>query len=544
MIENPRPNIMRFVLPFSVLSENRKEPFTKEMERAAIFCSSELERAKGGGLILKQPPEKTLFVAEVSYPFWLTPWHELTLILDGLNMTHHVLTYQVFSNGKVFRDNMKSSSKALENYMDFLSDNINYLRTPNNQKQTVLNGLVTNPKLLNEFTTYLSEATQVETSPSDMIMLPPTIDETAVSTMKQELDSLKLEFQEEINNLYENMKFLSKTTNSFAKTIRAKIRTIQEEFNKEIRKVESTVTPKINRIQGEYGEQITTLTRKFEKQLLPVEKEKIKLEKTKQQKQNEIERYKIEARRCAARKDTVGEKKWKREAKDSQKELSELQTKTKELQTKIKEIEDNKSAETFNLRSEKETKINEAKKDLLELEASREAQIEIHRQEMEKLKELTSTIITQTNNAAKLRESNLAELEKLGLQQKRMKPSLIYMPFYLVCYQSESKKRYEIFPPSTVSSVSFSIKLKGALGKARIKKVLSSRFKNISSFLRMFPSMIERDAVLERELDEAGTMTNILETSIREQIRNGLESLKKEGWFSEKEYETFGQALK
>jgi len=544
MTESLPPNIMQFILPFSVLSKNRKEPFTNEMEKAAVFCFLELERFKGGGLVLKQPPEKTVFLAEVLYPFWLIPWHESTLILDGLNITHQAFTYQESANMKVFRENMERSSKRLENYTDFLSDNINYLRTPSNQRQTILNGLITNPKLHNEFTMYLSEAAQFETLPSDITMLSPTIDEAAISTMKQELNHLKLEFQEEISNLYKNMKFLSKATNNFAKTIRGKIRTIQEEFNEEIRKTESVVAPEVDRIQKEYDEQITTLTRKFESQLLPVQKEKIKLEKIKEQKQNKIERCKIEARRCAAKKDTVGERKWKEEAKESQKELSELQTKTKELQTKLKQIEDNKSAETFKLRSEKETKISEAKKDLLELEASRDAQIQTHRQEIEKLKEMASTIITQIDDAAKLRESDLAELEKFGLRQKRAKPSLVCLPFYLVRYQSESKKRYEIFPPSTVNSVSFSIKLKGALGRAKIKKVLNPRFKNISGFLKEFQFSIERDAVLERELDEAGMKANILETSMREQIRDGLRSLKQEGWFSEKEYEAFSQALK
>jgi hypothetical protein len=45
------------------------------MEKAAAFCFSELGRGKGRDLILKQPPEKTAFLTEFLYPFWVIPWH-------------------------------------------------------------------------------------------------------------------------------------------------------------------------------------------------------------------------------------------------------------------------------------------------------------------------------------------------------------------------------------------------------------------------------------------------------------------------------------
>jgi hypothetical protein len=41
--------VKQFILPFSVLSENRKEPFTSDLEVAAVFSLAEIDRAKGGG---------------------------------------------------------------------------------------------------------------------------------------------------------------------------------------------------------------------------------------------------------------------------------------------------------------------------------------------------------------------------------------------------------------------------------------------------------------------------------------------------------------
>ncbi|MCK4482710.1 hypothetical protein KAU55_05750, partial [Candidatus Bathyarchaeota archaeon] len=92
-------------LPFSTLSENRKELFTKEIERAAIFCLAELERAKGGRLVLKQPPEKLAFIAEVCYPFWLVDIGEIAFLFDGLSTLSHTLTYLPIPDMQAFLDN-------------------------------------------------------------------------------------------------------------------------------------------------------------------------------------------------------------------------------------------------------------------------------------------------------------------------------------------------------------------------------------------------------------------------------------------------------
>lgn len=273
-----------------------------------------------------------------------------------------------------------------------------------------------------------------------------------------------------------------------------------------------------------------------------MQKEKVKLEKTKEQTLNKIERCKIEAKTSAANKDVVGERKWKEKANESKKELSEIEAKIKELERKIKEIEESRSLETFRLRSEWEAKVKEAKKDLLELESSRDAKIQIHKQEIEKLEKLTSTIIEQIGKMTKMREAKLAEFEKLGIEQKQNKNVLIYMPFYLVCYKSQSKRRYVPFPPSIANSISLLAKLKGALGRAKVKQLLVPRFKTITVFLNKFPALIERDAVFEREISEKRDEADMLKTNvIREQIVNGLKRLKNEGWLSEKEYEAFAK---
>jgi len=535
--------IARLIIPFSILSENRKEPFAEEMEKAAIYCFAELERRKGGGLILKKPEEKLVFLTEFCYPLWLIPWRNLSLIFDGLKTTTYTLTYRRIPDVKAFMENAQRGSKTLEIYMSFLADNINYFQISGNEKTMSIDALVTEPNFLNESSLYISEAKQFETPSSEIVLLPTAIDESTISSLTQELENLRCEFKGDVDILYESMKLLNKTTRNFIRTIRSKIKTIKEEFGEAIKKQESVITPKVDRINEEYDEQITKLTKDFEKRLLPLQKEKVKFEKTKEQTLAKIERCNVEAKTCAANKDAVGERKWKEKTNESKKEFSDIENNIEDLKEKIKEIEDNKSLETFRLRSEWETKVKEAKKDLLELESSRDAKIQIHTQEIEKLESLTSTIIQHVDNIVKLREANLTNLEKLGILQKHKTVTLIYMPVYLACYQAEQKKRYVLFSPSVANSIGFTTKLKGALGRAKVKQLLVPRFKTITTFLNKFPALIERDAVFEREINEASDKADMLKiNSMREQIGNGLKRLKEEGWLSEKEYEAFAKA--
>lgn len=536
--------VTQLILPFSTLSENRKEPFTKEMERATLFCLEELERNKGGGLILKQPPEKTVFLAQAGYPLWLMPWDEQNLIFDGLAITSHRLTHAGIPDVKGFTENLERSVKAQETYMDFLSDNMNYFEQRDNQNETLFNGLITDPELLNDLSVYLSEATQTEALSSGMAILAPTLDESAISSAIQELDGLKSTFQEDLDTLYANIKSINKFTSNWIKIIRSKIKTIQAEFREQIKKQEDIVKPKVKHIQEEYDEQITQLTRNFEKRFLPMRKEKVRLEKIQDQTLTKIERCTIEVKTAKANKNTVGEKNWKEKLEENKKNLSDTKKRIKEAEAKLKETEDQKSVEVFRLRSESETKIKEARKDIVELEATRDAKVQVHEQEIKKLNELTSTLIGQIDKTAKLREANLATIEKFGIKQKLKTNALFFVPFYLTYYQSEPKRRYTLFPPSFVNSVGFLVKLRGALGGAKIKHLLVPRFKTLSSFLNQFPALIEKNAAIEREVHETLAKTDLLKSkSTLESTRKGLEQLNAEGWFSEKEYETFKQML-
>jgi hypothetical protein len=512
------------------------------MERAAVFCLAELERRKGSGLV-KKVPREFAFIAEVCYPFWLVPWGEVSLVFDGLNFASYTLFYNTVPNVESFLHGVNRSSATREAYAAFLSDNLNYFQVSEKQKEKLIDGLLTDSSFLQDFNLYLSEAAQVKPQLSDSVLLVPTLDESSIFSIKRELENLKTELTKDVNNLYKSMKLLNTTTKKYIDAIRGEIKKVEGDFNEKLERLKPAVMERVEKIRKQYDEQVTRVSKRFEREIYRLQQEKVKLEKTKALLLSKIERCEANIETCVVNKDSAGERRWKEELEQHKKELSRIEKEIKEAEEKIKVPENAKKREISRLKSECDARVDEAMWELREIEALRDAKIRIYEQEMKKLEEQTATIIGQMDKLAKLRETTLDQLSKLGIKQKRDKYTLVHMPFYVVCYRVNSKKHYDVFPPSIANSMSLSVRVR-ALGRAKIKQLLVQRSKAITSRINKFPTIIEQNAVFEREINEAGAKANILQIeNLRESVRNGLEKLREEGWLSEEEHNTFSQTL-
>jgi len=538
--------VKQFVLPFSVLSENRKEPFTSDLEVAAVFSLAVINRAKGGGFLSKRPEEKIAFIAKIGYPLWLFPWSETALIFDGLNRSKYTLPYAVVPDAKAFIENLKRSSKTRETHMAFLSDHINYFQTPVTEKTVAINGLISDPDFLSEFDSYRGEAMAIEVQPTNVGLLSPIIDKSTISSILQELERLNSSFKKDVEGLNQCIKFINEAAKHYIKVLRSKAKAIKEEFDVKINAQEELIDPKVDHLKERYDHQIIDSTKSYDRQRLPVQKTKVKLEKSREQALAKIERYKLEAKSCAERDNSVGEQKWKEKSNSTKKELSKIEDQLKKTEKTLRDLEERKSLEIFNLRSELETKTKEARQPLLDLESSRDAEVLLCEQEIEQLEQQTKLILDQVGRTVKLRETNIENFAKLGVKRdSELKGiALFYIPFYVACYEADSKKRYLILPPSEANTFGLSTKLKSALGKAKIKQLLVSRFESILSLMDEIQVLAQQNAVFETEMREMGERTNILSTSsIRESIQKGLEYIKKEGWLSEKEHQELSQKI-
>jgi len=120
----------------------------------------------------------------------------------------------------------------------------------------------------------------------------------------------------------------------------------------------------------------------------------------------------------------------------------------------------------------------------------------------------------------------------------------VYMPFYLVRLEKEDKKRYTLYPPSVIGDMGVLVKLKGALGTAKVKALLQPRSEAIATFLNQMPTLFEKKPMLEKYVTEAGIRRSILlRKQLRASVTKGLRELENEDWISKSEHQNFNKIL-
>ena len=191
------------------------------------------------------------------------------------------------------------------------------------------------------------------------------------------------------------------------------------------------------------------------------------------------------------------------------------------------------------------TKSSSLGQPLMELEAARDAKILAFKLETDRLLKQKKPVIESLYRSIKLREAINANFEGLGIQVQGLKnPGLFHVPFYVACYEAGLAKRYLIIPPSTITAVDFSAKLKGAFGMSKIKDLLTPRFKAITALIDKVQDLTKQNSAFEGQLNDLSQKNNLLSNSLfMENVAKGLVYLKHEGWLSDREHQDFKQSI-
>ena len=539
-----RQQVTKLILPFALPAEDRATPFTKDMEMAAVFYLAESERGKGGGRITKKPAEKMVFIAEACYPIWLAPWRGRTLLFDGVGVTTHTLFYDIPPDIKAFDNDVQRSAETREAYSEVLSSNANFFQSFAGKEEKIVEGLITSPEFIQDFVSYLPEAEENERPIVGKAFLSPNIDKSAITISIEELSNLRAKLRNDIKDISKSMKLLSRTTREQVKALREEIREIKKKFDERIARVRPKVTERVQEIQRRLDAEIARISKNYERKLRLLHKERIKLEKKQERLNLEIERCEAEIKSCRLRKDEGRELQWSQKLKKTRKKLPTLKKSIQDRDTKIEDVETAKNLEISEVRSEYDTRIEKAMRDLRELEASREARIRMKEQEIKSLEDTTSAIVNQMNEMAKLKKAALNELDGIGAPKSRKEYELVYLPLYFACYETEVKKRYAVYPPSVVGSMGILTKLKGVFGATKMKSFLQPRSKAITSLLNQLVTLVQENPVFEKDLSDAGIKASIIRTTeSRIGIKRGLKELREEKWISESELKTFTKLL-
>jgi len=514
------------------------------MELATIFYMVESDRKKGEGILLKKPFEELLFISECSYPIWLVPWRGRTLLFDGLGVSQHTFTYDVLPDVKTFVNDIEGSVEKLEAYSAALTDHIHYFRSAMRVEERTTLGLLTSSDFIEDFSSYISLSEEAEPSEVKAVCLSPVVDESSIATFLNELSELRSILEKDIESLRYSMRLLSGTTKKHADVVQKEIREIQRDFNERIATAKSAAMEKVREIQQRYDERITKASKRFEQQLQSLHQERVKLEKSEDRAMAQIDRSEAEIRAAKLRKDEAVQQRWKQEMENWKREAKALHKSIEQMDRRIGETESEKRVEISNLRLEFNSQAENAMKPVRELEASRDAKVQVNQQKIKSLEDSTSTIVAQLDNLTKQKRASLNELDRMGMSDNKRKSALAAVPFYLACFQTDATRRYVVYPPSIAGTMGVLTKFKGIFGASRVKSLFQQRSRAVANILNQLVTVIERDPVFKRDLHDAAVKANILsKEETRDRIKRGLEELRREEWISENEFQTFNKLV-
>lgn len=528
----------KIVLPFAIPNKDRIKIFTKDMEMAAIYYLAEKDRKKGEGRVRKKPEEKTVFIAETCYPIWLVPWKGRTLIFDGLEFTNQTMYFNVIPDIKTFETDILASSKSSEAYIATISQNVSYFKSFSDKEERTIEGLITNPDFIKDLMDYLSEATQYGIVKTSKALLSPLLDENEVASSIDQLNTIRDIIENEIKSLNKSMKLLSKTSRELGKNLQTEIRKSRKTFDKKINNIKPKILIKIKHIQEKRDEDVIRISKKYTRKLRILHQNRINSERTIKRIEREIERIEAGIKVCRDRKDEPNEFQLTQKLDTIKKKIPLLNKEIKEIDKKLENVEDEKKFEVTKTRMKQDDKIEEVMKYLHDLEAAKEAKTRLDEQELTNLNDMTSSIIQDINDMIKKKESALDDLDNIGAQKRRTRQTIVYLPVYFICYETEEGKRYVIYPPANVDSMGIKTKLKGAFGSGKMKCLLQCRSQTIANLLDRLVDLTQENPVFEKEITKAGIKASILNsTELLLAIRRGIMELKNEGWISENEVE-------
>ncbi|MCW4021626.1 MAG: hypothetical protein NWF02_00480 [Candidatus Bathyarchaeota archaeon] len=537
-------NMKRINLPFCVASKDRIRPFTKDMEMAGLFYLAERERKKGERTVLKKPAEKLEFITEIGYPLWVVPWNGMSLIFDGLEFTEKKLNYDLVPDIHAFETDIKASSKSNAAFSAALSQNVSYFKDFEGQEERTIEGLITTAEFLHDIMDYLNDSEDTVKSDSSKAVLSPMLDNSEVESSINKLTELKNDLEQDIKNLNAIMKFLSQASRNQVKLLQADMQRSMKEFDQKIKNVKPTVMAKIKEIKEERDEEVTRISNSYDRTLRTLHQKRVVIEKKLERLAKQNERLEEDIKVARDNKDEAGEFELSQKIEENKKQIPLLNKEIKDIDRELETVDEAKKIKVSRTRTKPDDKVEDAMRTLHDLEAAKEARSRLEEQELASLQDMTTAIIKQIDEMISIKETALAELHDMGINDRRRKKVLLYLSAYLVCYETEVSKRYVVYPPSKLGCVGIKTKLKSVFSSGKMKYFLQNRSETISALLDHLVDLTQENPVFEKELNEAGHKANIFrKTETQLSVKKGISELKEENWISEREYQILNERL-
>jgi hypothetical protein len=352
-----------------------------------------------------------------------------------------------------------------------------------------------------------------------------------------------LALKEEIDKISSCIEPIKQIANQHKTEIDYCLAAVMEEADAKTRAQEELVIPQVRKLNKQYKTQIRNRNKTFDKEIRKLQTKRRRTEKFVEKSKEKISLYKTETEWQASRGHLYA-KRWRKKFTRMERELIRYEKKLESIESDLGRMTNRKEIEISELNHELNTKIQIVRQPLFEIETNRTNKINGLRQKTQQLFDLENDLIKGLNKIAQIWDFEKG-LENLSLQGRKLaNPVLVYVPFYLICFQSIQNKRFLLISPSFFGSVDFSAKFKGVFGITKLKNLLNPRFQTMTLLIQKVQEPARQDAEFESQLLKSAQKQNLLKNDkFKKNALEGLVFLKNEGWLSDKEQQSLSRQL-
>jgi len=541
--------LLAHVVPYAVEEGGRERPFSREMEKAAVYCLVEARRKKPG--ILRGTVEHIDYIAKLCYPLYGVPWRGRCMIVDGLGLSSITILHKKIPDVTRFTEDLLRSSFSFSSFQVTLkSHERTFGAFPSVEEQT-LEALFGQDSVLKALQSLLNQAEGIREWPEqDVTLIPPTFPQDEAI---QKAQSLIQEWQR-LHNEVEALQYAFETLRTEAKyhgeKIAMEIEQIWKDYESRITEMRKLVDRRVKRHAVEKEKKMERAAKLTSERIKGVLKERRRLEQMIEKQRDFVEelqrKRKKQKRRYPKRSTDALDRRILARKKQVGGLMSEVQDLI-DLEKVVRREGDENLKETekeyFRLAAEEleKLKILEQSRNL---ETSEKREVELY------IEETSSAIATQIEQLIEEKTGSTENLEGKALPFDVEETVLIGIPFYISQYKTTEKIRTDVCPLVTAASYNrITEKVQGAglsfSLEARIQLLLNQRspvlneavFAKLKRALRTSPALQER-------FSEIGRSVNLLAMpSFSEEVARGLSELEAEGWLNPKEKDTILSAF-
>jgi hypothetical protein len=522
-------------------------PFQRErnsqVEAGAIIALAEQERMKEKGLINKQFGEKVSFIIKGGYPLYLYCRNGKNYLFDGFNNSDFTISYPTVFSSQALKEDLQAKGRFLEDFIEYLSSHQKSLKSfrPNTFP---LKGLINRQELRDEFSVCRKEANKIlKEDEAYCALFKPFLSKEVIDNSFSELDCLQSGLKQEINRLNECFELIKQKTSEHKADLDFHLTATIEEANAKISACEEVVNPEVARISRTYKRRILSTANSFDKKISELESRQKRSRKSVDKAEEKISDYRLETQRQASY-GHYYERRWAKKFARLGRELNRCERELERIEARLSGLISDKGSEVTGLGRLRDSQIDYVSQPLYNAQIQKAERIRVVQQQIQKLLNAESDLIDAINNRVKDWVLDRS-FESLSLKETVLStPVLVFVPFYLICYQSNENKRLFILSPASFGAVNFSAKVKGVFGYSKIKELMFPRFQTLTVLVSNVLELSRNSMEFVNQLTTFATTRNLLSSQeFKKQAQEGIAVLKQEGWLSDKEQEHLGRLL-